>query len=37
MQSLWQEHQLNFDSFIVFTEWTSLKQFAEKSLFIMLI
>ena len=32
-QSLWLEHQLNFDSFIMFTIWTSKKQFAEKESF----
>ena len=33
MRSLWLEHQLNFDSFIMFTIWTSIKQFAEKESF----
>ena len=33
MQSLWLEHQLNFDFFVMFTIWTSIKQFAEKESF----
>ena len=33
MQGLWLEHQLNFDSFMMFTIWTSTKQFAEKESF----
>ena len=33
MQSLWLEHQLNFDPFIIFTIWILVMHFAEKESF----